>query len=40
VRRLFDRGGMDAVNRVFAAPEALPTLDEVRDPDRYLARAG
>jgi coenzyme F420 biosynthesis associated uncharacterized protein len=40
VRRLFDRGGMDAVNRVFAAPEALPTMDEVRDPDRYLARAG
>jgi coenzyme F420 biosynthesis associated uncharacterized protein len=40
VRRLFDRGGMDAVNRLFAAPEALPTLDEVRDPDRYLARAG
>jgi coenzyme F420 biosynthesis associated uncharacterized protein len=40
VRRLFDRGGMDAVNRVFAAPEALPTMDEVRDPDRYLARPG
>jgi coenzyme F420 biosynthesis associated uncharacterized protein len=40
VRRLFDRGGMDAVNQLFAAPEALPTLDEVRDPDRYLARAG
>jgi coenzyme F420 biosynthesis associated uncharacterized protein len=40
VRRLFDRGGMDAVNQVFAAPDALPTLDEVRDPDRYLARAG
>jgi coenzyme F420 biosynthesis associated uncharacterized protein len=40
VRRLFDRGGMAAVNRVFAAPEALPTMDEVRDPDRYLDRAG
>jgi coenzyme F420 biosynthesis associated uncharacterized protein len=40
VRRLFDRGGMAAVNQVFAAPEALPTMDEVRDPDRYLARAG
>jgi uncharacterized protein (DUF2342 family) len=25
---------------MFAAPEALPTMDEVRDPDRYLARAG
>jgi coenzyme F420 biosynthesis associated uncharacterized protein len=40
VRRLHQRGGMTAVNRVFASPEALPTLDEVRDPDRYLARAG
>ena len=38
VRRLFERGGMDAVNQVFAAPAALPTMDEVRDPDRYLAR--
>jgi coenzyme F420 biosynthesis associated uncharacterized protein len=40
VRRLFERGGMAAVNRVFAEPAALPTLDEVRDPDRYLARTG
>jgi coenzyme F420 biosynthesis associated uncharacterized protein len=40
VRRLFERGGMAAVNQVFAAPATLPTLDEVRDPDRYLARAG
>jgi coenzyme F420 biosynthesis associated uncharacterized protein len=40
VRRLFERGGMATVNRVFAAPAALPTLDEVRDPDRWLARAG
>ena len=40
VRRLFDRGGMATVNQVFAAPGALPTMDEVRDPDRYLARAG
>jgi coenzyme F420 biosynthesis associated uncharacterized protein len=39
VRRLFERGGMDTVNQVFAAPSALPTMDEVRDPDRYLARA-
>jgi coenzyme F420 biosynthesis associated uncharacterized protein len=39
VRRLFERGGMAAVNQVFAAPAALPTLDEVRDPDRYLARS-
>jgi coenzyme F420 biosynthesis associated uncharacterized protein len=40
VRRVYERGGMDAVNRVFAEPAALPTLDEVRDPDRWLARAG
>jgi coenzyme F420 biosynthesis associated uncharacterized protein len=40
VRRLFERGGMAAVNQVFAEPAALPTIDEVRDPDRYLARAG
>jgi len=37
---LYERGGMDLVNRVFAEPEALPTLDEVSDPDRYLARTG
>jgi coenzyme F420 biosynthesis associated uncharacterized protein len=40
VRRLHQRGGMAAVNHVFSAPSALPTLDEVRDPDGYLARAG
>jgi coenzyme F420 biosynthesis associated uncharacterized protein len=40
VRHLYQRGGMDAVNQVFAAPSALPTMDEVRDPDRYLARSG
>jgi coenzyme F420 biosynthesis associated uncharacterized protein len=40
VRRLFERGGMAAVNLVFADPAALPTMDEVRDPDRYLERAG
>jgi coenzyme F420 biosynthesis associated uncharacterized protein len=40
VRHLFDRGGMATVNRVFAEPAALPTLDEVRDPDRWLTRVG
>ncbi len=40
VRRLYERGGMAAVNLVFASPDALPTMDEVRNPDRYLARAG
>ena len=40
LRRLHERGGMALVNRVFAAPDALPTLAELRDPDRWLARAG
>jgi coenzyme F420 biosynthesis associated uncharacterized protein len=40
VRRLFERGGMGAVNQVFTESAALPTMDEIRDPDRYLARAG
>jgi coenzyme F420 biosynthesis associated uncharacterized protein len=40
VRRLYERGGMAAVNLLFASPDALPTMDEVRDPERYLARAG
>ncbi len=40
VRRLYARGGMAAVNLAFSAPVALPTMDEVRDPDRYLARVG
>jgi coenzyme F420 biosynthesis associated uncharacterized protein len=40
IRRLYERGGMPTVNAVFAEPAALPTLDEVRDPDRWLARAG
>jgi coenzyme F420 biosynthesis associated uncharacterized protein len=38
LRHLYERGGMAAVNQVFEAPEALPTRDELRDPDRYLAR--
>jgi coenzyme F420 biosynthesis associated uncharacterized protein len=40
VRRLYQRGGVEAVNHVFAAPDALPSLAEIGDPDRYLARVG
>ncbi|HKF00442.1 MAG TPA: zinc-dependent metalloprotease [Actinomycetes bacterium] len=40
VRRLHDHGGMALVNRVFEGPEALPTLGEVQEPDRWLARVG
>jgi coenzyme F420 biosynthesis associated uncharacterized protein len=40
IRRLHERGGMATVNLLFASPDALPTMDEVRNPDRYLARAG
>jgi coenzyme F420 biosynthesis associated uncharacterized protein len=38
LRHLYERGGMATVNQVFAAPEAMPTRDELRDPERYLAR--
>jgi coenzyme F420 biosynthesis associated uncharacterized protein len=30
--------GPEALQRVFSAPEALPVLDEIEDPDRWLAR--
>jgi coenzyme F420 biosynthesis associated uncharacterized protein len=32
-------GGPDVVKCAFEAPEMLPTLAEIRDPDRWLARA-
>ena len=37
---LVERGGPEAVRSCFASPEALPTLEEVRDPHRWLMRAG
>jgi uncharacterized protein (DUF2342 family) len=40
VRRVHEAGGMSAVNRIFDSPETLPTIDEVRAPDRWLARVG
>ena len=33
------RGGIDALNRVWASPEALPNLQELREPGDWLARS-
>jgi coenzyme F420 biosynthesis associated uncharacterized protein len=33
-----DAGGVQALNRVFTAPEALPTLEELEHPRRWLQR--
>jgi coenzyme F420 biosynthesis associated uncharacterized protein len=33
-------GGPEALHHVFSAPEALPTLGELRDPTAWLARTG
>lgn len=30
--------GMEGLNRVWSAPESLPTLEEIREPGRWLAR--
>jgi coenzyme F420 biosynthesis associated uncharacterized protein len=35
-----ERHGIDALNRVWDAPEALPTLAELDDPDAWVARVG
>ena len=32
------RGGFEAIDRVWAGPQNLPTLDEIRDPSRWLER--
>ena len=32
------RGGIETLNRVWASPEALPTLDELADPAAWIAR--
>jgi coenzyme F420 biosynthesis associated uncharacterized protein len=36
--RVFARGGSEAVRRTFAAPGALPTMQEVRSPEAWLRR--
>jgi putative hydrolase len=33
-------GGMEALNRVWASPEALPSEDELEHPLEWLARVG
>lgn len=39
VRAVIQRAGMEGLNRVWLAPELLPTLDEIGAPDDWLARA-
>jgi coenzyme F420 biosynthesis associated uncharacterized protein len=39
VREVIARAGMDTFNRVWTAPELLPTLDEIREPARWVSRA-
>jgi uncharacterized protein (DUF2342 family) len=33
-----ERGGIEALNRVWSSPQALPTLDEIEAPDAWIAR--
>lgn len=33
-----DAGGIEALNQVWAAPEALPTMDELERPTQWLER--
>jgi coenzyme F420 biosynthesis associated uncharacterized protein len=35
-----EEGGRQALQHVFSSPEALPTLEELLDPPRWLARTG
>ncbi len=38
VRETVVASGMEGFNRVWTAPETLPTLEEIRQPERWLAR--
>ena len=38
VRAVVDKVGMDGFNAVWAAPDNLPTLAEIHDPDSWVAR--
>jgi len=33
-------GGVEQLNRVWSAPEALPTNDELESPQRWMERVG
>jgi coenzyme F420 biosynthesis associated uncharacterized protein len=35
-----ERGGMEALNRVWDGPEAMPTLGEIEDPAAWMRRTG
>jgi coenzyme F420 biosynthesis associated uncharacterized protein len=36
--RVVDRVGVEGLHRVFASPDALPTMAELEDPDRWIDR--
>jgi coenzyme F420 biosynthesis associated uncharacterized protein len=38
VREVVSRTGMEGLNRVWRAPEALPSVEEIAEPDRWVAR--
>jgi coenzyme F420 biosynthesis associated uncharacterized protein len=40
VRTAVERVGMEGFNRVWAGQENLPTMEEIGDPERWLARVG
>lgn len=40
VREVVEAAGVDGLNRAFARPETLPTLDEIADAPRWLDRVG
>ena len=38
VREIVQDAGMDQFNRVWDSPEALPTLEEIHDPQQWRSR--
>lgn len=40
VRHVVDQAGTAGLNRAFDAPERLPSLDEIEDPDLWMQRVG